>query len=243
MTTAPGVGQSILNGNDRLIEETATTDLAALVQHHRQHVENFTGPRALTVKPPTFRGFAAETAAFGGRKVPRSKAAGLLAIHFMFVMPLFAVLRGGSAASAGIRPLLICFCAAMFASIRWAVLPARVPRVIRFVVMGAVVMLPMFGLFRWMEARSAKAHEISAILDRVQSDAEADRPIQGLDRLVAEGTRPCRALVFRLESEKTTPKARRALHDILVQIKGSDLGEAPAPWRAWCESIGQRMPR
>jgi hypothetical protein len=240
MTTSPGVGQSILSSNDRLIEEKAT-DLATLVERHRQHVQDFTGPRALTVRPTTIRGFVGETLAFAKRNVPKSKAGGLYGTHFMFVMPLYAVFQGGTTFPTGVRPLLICVCAVLFAAMRWAVLPGRVPRVIRFAVMIALMMAPMLLAFRVPGMRVENAKEIAAILDRVEADAEAGRPIQGVDRLVAHGARPCRALVFRLESDATTPKARRALRDILVQIKGSDLGETPAPWRAWCESTGQRM--
>jgi hypothetical protein len=242
VTLSPGFGQRVLTDKDRLVE-AGETDVATLVEKHRKHVQDFIGPRVLTVKPTTFREFAAESAAFSERTVTKSKLSQMYAIHSIFGMPLLMLVPARAILPAGTLPLLICVLAAMFAAIRWTVLPARVPMFIRVVVMSAVVALPLLGFVRWSEARSEERREIAAILDRVEADAEAGRPAQGVDGLVARGTRPCRSLVYRLESEETRPKARRALHDILVRIKGSDLGEAPAPWRAWCESTGERIPR
>ncbi len=159
-TASPGVGLEFDYGAVGRRVETGAADPATLLAKHRETVASFARTQAKVVKPATLAEVVAEDEALSQRAVTRSTVAGTYSILLIFVLPLFGVFqapqRPGSALS-GIRPVAICAFALMFAVIRWATLPNRVPRVVRMAVMVAVFTIPTF-LFVGILGRKAPAH-------------------------------------------------------------------------------------
>ena len=234
-TAAPGVGRSVFKGRDRRIE-VPECDVATLVQHHQRNLEDFCKGRPLTVELVTLREMEARLAAFSRRNLPKWKTAWFYALPLMCgVMMADAIARSGlPTAPAWLRPATLCFAAIVFASSRWAVLPGRVPLFVRTacLIVGMNVVPWLFsGLPDWM---TADGKQLAALLDRVEAEARADYAPEGIDRVVARGARVCAPIVTRFEVRRPGSKDRRALHDILVALRGADLGDDPRVWFNWC---------
>jgi len=233
-TATPEMGLVINKGDDRRIE-VDEGDAAAIVRRHHQHVEEFSAGR-LTVEAMTFRELGARMVAYDQRNVPRSNLVATYMLFPMVGMFMFQTIWDSDPAAAPrwLRPATLCLTALVFAACRWASLPHRVPRVVRVAVCLVALYIPTWmlsGLPSWLTADGA---EVAALLNGVVADAKADRAPSGVDRILARGPSACGQIVERLSYRSLGTNERRALHDILVALRGSDLGDDPRVWRKWC---------
>lgn len=154
-TATPGVGVIVNRGNDQR-SEIKHADAATLVERHQQEVARLASARSLTVKRATFREMAADCLAYEQRMVPRSKMAGAYLVFAFVAMALWSALNDVELADAQAwwPPVLLCCAVLGFVVCRWAILPGRVPPVIRIAVMLAVLWVPtwmVFGLPDWIK--------------------------------------------------------------------------------------------
>jgi hypothetical protein len=236
-TASPGVGLDIDNGDDRHIE-VADTDAAGIVELHQRHARSFSDARSLSVEPMALPEMAARTIAFAQRNFGRSQVAGWYLRFAVCVGMAFPLLHdiGLPAAPAWARPVVLCLGALVFAAFRWAVLPGRRYRVLPVGVGLAAMFLPTFLFWGVPSMMTAQGREVAGLLDRIEADGSAYRPLQGVDRIVAHGAGVCGAVVKRFVTSFRPSPERRALYEVLVALKGSDLGDDPDAWRSWCLS-------
>ena len=115
------------------------------------------------------------------------------------------------------------------------ILPTRIPTVVRMLPLLAVMFLPTFFLGRMTRVSDTTARAASAALDKLESDADKGEAIEpDIDRITAFGPKACRSALKRMAWRKATPAQKQALHQTLVRLKGSDLGNAVDPWIPWC---------
>jgi hypothetical protein len=236
-TASPGVQMKFdLDGNYKY-DAVGDAEPEELLGMHARRVEAFTTQRKLTVKSATMREISAESESYSRIVLPKLKRGASASIPLgIFVLPALTMIpllaRGSSAAR--MAPVVLCACAAFYALMRWAVLPRRTP-VVRMAVMMAVLMVPAMGLPLWNSPDRA----VGRMLDSFDA---GDLPLGragAVKRLVRRRGWACRPMLQRLENPATRPETRAIIHDALVQLKGSDLGEDPAAWQAWCAEVRQ----
>ena len=238
---APAVGVEVDNGVDVRDEIEWDVEPAKLLDRHRQVLETFLAENRRTAKPTTLHEAAEAMLAYDRRAVSRGKLAGTYVILAIFVVPLLQTLVAPGSSSGWARPAMICAMAAAFAFLRWAILPNRIPQFIRLGILAVGVMAFSSGAPRFLSRLGPNAQLLRAV-DRIAAGTQPPPSPAEIDQIVAKGPRACRLLVRHFADPATNPNGRRNLHTILVRLKGSDLGDAPEPWKTWCAEVMKRGP-
>jgi hypothetical protein len=233
---APAVGVEHDNGVDLRDEIEDDVEPAKLLARHRQVLETFLAENGRTVQALTLHEAAEAMLAYNRRNVSRGKLAGSYVILAIFVLPLLETFVSPRVSSNWVRPGLICLMAAVFAFLRWAILPNRIPRSIRMGVLAIGMMAFTLGLPRLLMRVRPNQWLLRAV-DRIAADVQPPPSPAEIDRIVAKGAPACTLLVRRFADPVTSPNGRRSLHAILVRLKGSDVGDAPNPWKTWCTEV------
>jgi hypothetical protein len=236
---APGSGVEINNGVDRRAEIADDVEPAKLLNRHQRAVEAFWSENPLGVKAMTLREAAEAMLAFDRRNVSRANLTGTYAVVAFFVLPLVTMLfRPGPthARTSWVGPASICAMAGAFAVLRWSILPNRIPRSVRMGVLVIGMMAFSLVVPRLLMRVRPNPWLLRAV-DRIAADVQPPPPPAEIDRIVAKGAPACPLLVRRFADPATSPNGRRNLHAILVRLKGSDLGDAPEPWKTWCTEV------
>jgi len=238
MSASPGVPSIAEAGGNYKYEAIGDVEPAELLAIHARRVEAFARARALTVKAATMRELAAEDEKYSLLVLPKMKLGSTFGTVLMFIVPAAMIaFTNRGALPGGMLPALICACAAMFALFRWAILPNRLPMPVRMGVLVGVMMLGPFGFMSRVLPDPERIVERG--LDRLDAKATIPDPARAVERIVGYGPRGCTPMLRRLESPATKPQTRAIIHDALVRLHGSDLGEAPAAWQDWCSSVRQ----
>jgi hypothetical protein len=108
------------------------------------------------------------------------------------------------------------------------------------VMVAALFIIPNVAINR-IAAGATPERIADRILDRYEAGSSNAQPANVVDRLVRQGPRACGPLLRRLGDPATRPGTRAVIHDALVKLNGSDLGEAAAAWDGWCFEV--RRPR
>jgi hypothetical protein len=232
-------------GNYRYIE-LLKTDPAQLVEEHAANVADFAERRGLTVKRATPREFCEENIEIGKRALPKSFAIGMyVAVASLYLMPAAMALLP-SRSRFNFEPwfhpaFILCGAALLFAVMRFSVLPSRVPTVVRMLPFFLLMTLPMVFVGRFARTRDDRARAVSAALDQLEADADKGQPIEpDIDRVAVFGPKACRSALKRMAWQKATPAQKQALHQTLVRLNGSDLGETIDAWLPWCREESRR---
>jgi hypothetical protein len=239
-TASLGVPMKIDPGGNYKYDAVGAAEPEELLGMHTRRLEAFARERKLTVKAATMREIAAAAEAYTRVVLPKLQrgSSGMLVIS-LFLIPVVMAFRFNTRGSgtAWMLPLAICAAAALFAFIRWVILPSRIPMLVRMVVMSAALFLiPTFAMERAMNPDAMA----DRILDRYETGRSNQPSARVVDRLAQQGPRSCGALLRRLDNPATKPDTRAIIHDALVRLKGSDLGDAPGAWDGWCGGIRWR---
>jgi hypothetical protein len=62
-------------------------------------------------------------------------------------------------------------------------------------------------------------------------------PVAVMDRLRAIGPPACTELIVWFQRRDLDPQMKRILHQLLVELRGGDLGADAAPWWPWCHDV------
>ena len=235
-------------GNYRYIE-LLKTEPAELVEEHAANVADFAERRDLKVKRATLREFCEENIELGRRVIPIAFGLAMyMMVLALYAAPAAAALlpsRSRFNFDAWLHPAyVICGATFLFAVMKFAILPTRVPTVVRMIPLVAVMFLPTFFLGRMTRGSDTTARAASAALDKLESDANKGQPIEAdIDQIAAFGPRACRSALKRMAWRKATPAQKQAMHQTLIRLKGSDLGDTVDPWIPWCrEAYRQPWP-
>jgi len=118
---------------------------------------------------------------------------------------------------------------------KFAVLPTRIPTVVRMIPLLAVMFIPTFFTSRLTGAKDGTVRALGATLDQLEAAADKRQPIEPIiDRLAEFGPKACRSILRRMAWREVTPTKKQALHQTMVRLKGSDLGDAVDAWLPWC---------
>jgi hypothetical protein len=217
--------------------ELGKSDPAGLLARHREAVAELCTERALSTKAATLREIADEDTAISRRLLSKSKLGltGFGLIGGLFLMPVAFIVFGPTSREGSplFRGISVCVFALIYAAMRFAVIPSRVPRWLRFVPMLALMMVPLLML-PVVNARDRVRRELTTAVDQVGSSADPAEQARTADKVIQLGPKTCGYLLRRLAAPDASPESKRALHDVLVRLRGGDLGEAPEAWRAWC---------
>jgi hypothetical protein len=236
MSASPGVALGAAAGGNYKYEPVGDVEPAELLDIHARRVEVFARERALTVKAATMREVGAEVEKHSLIVLPKMK----LGLHFgmviTFMLPVaMTAFTNRGALPGGSLPAVICACAAMYALFRWASLPNRIPMPVRMGVLVGVMLLGPFGFIS--RALPDPERMVERALDRLDARATVRDTAGAVERIAGYGPRGCTPLLRRLENPATKPQTRAIIHDALVRLHGSDLGEAPAAWQDWCSAV------
>jgi len=237
-----------LKGNYRYIE-LLKTEPAELVEEHAANVADFVERRGLTVKRGTLRDFCDESLELDRRVIPMTFGIAM----YVMVLSLYGMPAAMALIPARARfnfepwlhpAFVLCGATILFAAMKFAVLPTRIPTVVRMIPLLALMFIPTFFASRLTGTRDDTARALGATLDQLESLADKGDPIEPMiDRIAAFGPRACRAALRRMAWRKITPAKKQALHQTLVRLKGSDQGEAIDAWLPWCrEAYRQPWP-
>jgi hypothetical protein len=226
-------------GNYRYVE-LLKTEPAQLVEDHAANVADFAERRDLKIKRATLREYCEENIEIEKRVLPISFGIGMyLIVASMYVMPAVMVLRPSSRVfnfDPWFHPaFVLCGAALLFALMRFAMLPSRVPTAVRMIPLFALMLIPSVFMGRLARGSDTAARAASAALDQLEAEADKGQPIEPvIDRIAAFGPKTCRSTLKRMAWQKVTPAQKRALHQTLVRLNGSDLGDAVEAWLPWC---------
>ena len=233
-------------GNYRYIE-LLKTEPSQLVEEHAANVADFTERRGLTVKRATLREFCEETIELGKRVLPKTFAIAMyVTVASLYLMPAAMILLP-SRNRLDFEPwrhpaFVLCGAALLFAVMRFSMLPSRIPTIVRMLPLFLLMALPMVFVGRFARTRDDRARALTAALDQLVADADKGQPIEpDIDRIAAFGPKTCRSALKRMDWRKVTPAQKQALHQTLVRLKGSDLGNTVEPWIPWCREA-YRLP-
>ncbi|HMF42337.1 MAG TPA: hypothetical protein VKQ32_16810 [Polyangia bacterium] len=233
-TAAPGVAINRDLGPNYKYDAVGEAEPEELLGMHARRLEAFVRDRDLTVKAATMREIAAAVEEFTRRVTSNLTSGSGFGMLGVFFVPLAMVLFSGRGLSGWMRPLAVCAALAFMALFRWAILPNRIPRMIRMGIMLGVVMILPTAMPLWLMSPTRITNRI---LDRFEADGATAQPARVVDRIVRTGPSACTALLKRLENPATRSETRAIIHDALVKLRGSDLGEAPTAWQGWCADI------
>jgi hypothetical protein len=233
-------------GNYKYFELLKTTP-AELVEEHRQNVAEFSEERGLAARRATLREISDEDIALTRRVIPPSMTTGMyVVIASMYLMPALPFLKL-LAKRPDFAPwwmhtsVGLCLASAIFATVRWMIVPSRVPMAIRTLALAAVVAVPPLAMIRRADAQDGSLRAISAALDQLESDVDQGLPVEAaIDRVVATGVRACRTTMKRMALPTATPARKQALHQTLIKLHGSDLGDSYEAWLPWCREAVRR---
>ncbi|HXU04098.1 MAG TPA: hypothetical protein VN903_24220 [Polyangia bacterium] len=229
-------------GGNYKYEAVGDAQADELLAMHARRTEEFARARRLTVKAATMRDIAAEDEKHTRLMMPKMKLGQLGSVVIsLFLMP--AAMTAAMMASERLEPaapLIFCGCAALYALVRWSILPSRIPMMVRMAVMGAGLFIPSM----WAINLTMPEQSVGRALDRMDAKVgsvdparAAERSARMVDWIVKQGRTSCKALLPRLENAATKPQTRAVAHDALVRLQGSDLGATRAAWEAWCAEV------
>jgi len=93
------------------------------------------------------------------------------------------------------------------------------------------------------KARREASEAAQAGLLGLDSDlARGMSPIARMDKLRALGPPACEALLLRFESPGVEAQKKRIYHQLLIDLRGQDLGADAAAWRKWCAEVTRPSP-
>src|SRR5262249_46187518 len=163
--------------------------------------------------------------------LPHMKLGQMGAVVGLFLMPaVMMVAMTGIGRMGAWAPVAFIGCAAFYALVRWAILPSRIPMMVRMAIMGAGLFIPGMCLVDWTTSERTVERALA------QMDAKAGKvdTARWVDWIVNHGRYSCKALVPRLDGPTRRPETRVIAHEALVKLRGADLGGTRAAWEAWC---------
>jgi len=236
ITVSPGEKVAAEAGGNYKREAVGEVEPEELLKMHARRVEEFARERNLTVKAATFRDVAAEDEKHSRLLLPKMKLGqyGSIVIA-MFLMPAVMAVLPAARGRGAIAPLIICVAAAVYALVRWSILPSRIPMAVRMAVMAVGILVPATLFIR----STTPERSVARHLDRLDARPTPPKePARTVDWIVSQGRWSCTPLVQRLENAASKPTTRQIAHDALVKLHGgTDLGETRAAWQAWCTEV------
>jgi hypothetical protein len=84
------------------------------------------------------------------------------------------------------------------------------------------------------------SHDVVTLLRDIDLDLQQGRsPVPRMDRLRAIGPSACLELLRSFTRADEGAQKKRVVHQLLIDLRGQDLGPDAAPWLKWCEDVFQ----
>ncbi|HMF44630.1 MAG TPA: hypothetical protein VKQ32_28340 [Polyangia bacterium] len=102
------------------------------------------------------------------------------------------------------------------------------------VIMVTKLFSELFGMQKMNEAQ----HDAMMLMSGIAFDLEKHRsPDADKKKLIAIGPTACMAVLYRLRDGKDSDEMQAILWEVLVGLRGKDLGDDGQPWQDWCNEV------
>lgn len=90
----------------------------------------------------------------------------------------------------------------------------------------------------WPGVPMEKLVSVSTLLRDIDLDLQQGRsPVPRMDKLRATGPIACLELLRSFTRADEGAQKKRIVHQLLIDLRGQDLGPDAAPWLKWCEDV------
>src|SRR5262245_51926036 len=104
--------------------------------------------------------------------------------------------------------------------------------------MQATMVRMMFSELFGMKKLDATIHDSMLLMNDIALDLKRHRsPDANIKKFVALGPTACGTVLTRLRDGKDSEEMVAILWDLLLRLRGKDLGDEPGPWQDWCSGV------
>ena len=102
------------------------------------------------------------------------------------------------------------------------------------VIMVTKILSEVFGMQKMDQA----FHDASMLMNGIAFDLKKHRSPDGdIEKLIAIGPTACMVVLQRLREDKDGDEMGSILREVLIGLRGKDLGDPFKPWQDWCHEV------